>query len=78
MLLVCTIDVNITYGMYSCGVLVTILLHKRTGVGACIGVGNSGGGGHEFARLSPKAGASLRGSGGMLLRKILKNRISLI
>ena len=37
-----------------------------------------GGGEHEFARLVPKARESLGGSGGMLPRKILKNRVSLM
>ena len=37
-----------------------------------------GGGGHEFARLAPKAREPLGESGGMLPRKILKNRVSLM
>ena len=35
------------------------------------------GGEHEFARLTPKAREPLGGSGGMLPRTILKNRVSL-
>ena len=45
-------------------------IHRRTGLEIL-------GSGHEFARLAPKARESLRGSGGMLSRKILKNRVSL-
>ena len=37
-----------------------------------------GGGGYEFARLAPKAREPLEGSGAMLTRKILKNRVSLM
>ena len=33
---------------------------------------------HEFARLVPKAREPLGGSGGMLPRKILKTRVSLM
>ena len=42
------------------------------------GLINFGGGGHEFAQLMPKAREPLGGSGGMLPRKILKNRVSLM
>ena len=52
--------------MYSC-------LHRRTGLEIL-----GGGGGYEFARLAPKARELLRVSGGMLPRKILKNRVSLM
>ena len=48
-------------------------LHRRTGLEIL-----GGGGGHKFARLAPKARELLRGSGGMLPRKILKNRVSLM
>ena len=42
------------------------------------GLRNLGGGGHEFARLAPKAREPLGRSGGMLPRKILKNRVPLM
>ena len=45
--------------------------HRRTGLEIL-------GGGHEFVRLAPKAREPLGGSGGMLPRKILKNRVSLM
>ena len=45
--------------------------HRRTGLEIL-------GGGQEFARLVPKAREPLGGSGGMLPRKILKNRVSLM
>ena len=41
-------------------------------------LGGGGGGGHEFARLAPKVREPLGGSGGMLPRKISKNRVSLM
>ena len=47
-------------------------LHRRTGLEIW------GGGVHKFTRLAPKARELLRGSGGMLPRKILKNRVSLM
>ena len=49
-------------------------LHKRTGLEIFLG----GWGGHEFARLAPKAREHLGGSRGMRPRKILKNRVSLM
>ena len=48
--------------------------HRRTGLEILGG----GGGRQEFARLAPKAREPLGGSGGMLPRKILKNRVSLM
>ena len=45
--------------------------HGRTGLEIL-------GGGHEFARLASKAREPLGGSRGMLPRKILKNRVSLM
>ena len=47
--------------------------HRRTGL-EILGRG----GGHEFARLAPKVREPLGGSGGMLPREILKNRVSLM
>ena len=47
------------------------LVHRRTGL-------EIWGGGKESARLALKARKSLEGSGGMLPRKILKNRVSLM
>ena len=48
-------------------------LHKRTSLEIL-----GGGSRHEFARLAPSARQPLAGSGGMLPRKILKNRVSLM
>ena len=45
--------------------------HKRTGLEIL-------GGRHESARLALKARKPLKGSGGMLPRNILKNRVSLM
>ena len=45
--------------------------HRRTGLEIL-------GGGPEFARLAPKTREPLGGCGGMLPRKILKNRVSLM
>ena len=47
--------------------------HRRTGLEIL-----GGGGGHEFARLAPKAREPLGGFGAMVPRKILKNRVSLM
>ena len=60
----------VTQAVYDCQ-----KIHRRSGLEI---FGGGGGGAHEFARLAPKAREPLGGSGAMLHRKILKNRVSLM
>ena len=55
-------------GLERATIYTVYMLHHRGG----------GGSRHEFARLAPKAREPPAGSGGMLSRNILKNRVSLM